>query len=140
LVTPVPLSPLLLLCCAYGGGSIKISLQAMPYTSVFLAVTSTAHISKLATGIHDFTWLPVWFGELVTPGTYLQFFCEISCGRVLQIPNYYYVGPFTVYTHLSLHNSAYFWGQNKQKLLRMVFCLRQIPSTIGGHGHCIIWE
>jgi hypothetical protein len=31
LVTPVPLSPLLLLCCAYGGGSIKISLQAMPY-------------------------------------------------------------------------------------------------------------
>jgi hypothetical protein len=32
LVTPVPLSPLLLLCCAYGGGSIKISLQAMPYT------------------------------------------------------------------------------------------------------------
>jgi hypothetical protein len=26
LVTPVPLSPLLLLCCAYGGGSIKISL------------------------------------------------------------------------------------------------------------------
>jgi hypothetical protein len=32
LVTPVPLSPLLLLCCAYGGGSIKISLQAVPYT------------------------------------------------------------------------------------------------------------
>jgi hypothetical protein len=31
LVTPVPLSPLLLLCCAYGGGSIEISLQAMPY-------------------------------------------------------------------------------------------------------------
>jgi hypothetical protein len=31
LVTPVPLSPLLLLCCAYGGGSIKISLWAMPY-------------------------------------------------------------------------------------------------------------
>jgi hypothetical protein len=31
LVTPVPLSPLLLLCCAYGGGSIKISLQAVPY-------------------------------------------------------------------------------------------------------------
>jgi hypothetical protein len=31
LVTPVPLSPLLLLCCAYGGGSIKILLQAMPY-------------------------------------------------------------------------------------------------------------
>jgi hypothetical protein len=26
LVTPVPLSPLLLLCCAYGGGSIKVSL------------------------------------------------------------------------------------------------------------------
>jgi hypothetical protein len=34
LVTPVPLSPLLLLCCAYGGGSIKISLQAMPYKSI----------------------------------------------------------------------------------------------------------
>jgi hypothetical protein len=34
LVTPVPLSPLLLLCCAYGGGSIKISLQAMPYKGV----------------------------------------------------------------------------------------------------------
>jgi hypothetical protein len=33
LVTPVPLSPLLLLCCAYGGGSIKISLQAMPYST-----------------------------------------------------------------------------------------------------------
>jgi hypothetical protein len=32
LVTPVPLSPLLLLCCAYGVGSIKISLQAMPYS------------------------------------------------------------------------------------------------------------
>jgi hypothetical protein len=31
LVTPVPLSPFLPLCCAYGGGSIKISLQAMPY-------------------------------------------------------------------------------------------------------------
>jgi hypothetical protein len=31
LVTPVPLSPLLLLCCAYGGGSIRILLQAMPY-------------------------------------------------------------------------------------------------------------
>jgi hypothetical protein len=31
LVTPVPLSPLLLLCCAYGGGSIKIPLQAVPY-------------------------------------------------------------------------------------------------------------
>jgi hypothetical protein len=34
LVTPVPLSPLLLLCCAYGGGSIKISLWAMPYKYV----------------------------------------------------------------------------------------------------------
>jgi hypothetical protein len=34
LVTPVPLSPLLLLCCASGGGSIKISLQAMPYNNV----------------------------------------------------------------------------------------------------------
>jgi hypothetical protein len=34
LVTPVPLSPLLLLCCAYGGGSIKISLQAVPYTTM----------------------------------------------------------------------------------------------------------
>jgi hypothetical protein len=34
LVTPVPLSPLLLLCCAYGGGSIKISLQAMPYITL----------------------------------------------------------------------------------------------------------
>jgi hypothetical protein len=31
LVTPVPLSPPLLLCCASGGGSIKTSLQAMPY-------------------------------------------------------------------------------------------------------------
>jgi hypothetical protein len=36
LVTPVPLSPLLLLCCAYGGGSIKISLQAMPYNVIVL--------------------------------------------------------------------------------------------------------
>jgi hypothetical protein len=35
LVTPVPLSPLLLLCCAYGGGSIKISLQAMPYNTQY---------------------------------------------------------------------------------------------------------
>jgi hypothetical protein len=34
LVTPVPLSPLLLLCCAYGGGSIKILLQAMPYSNI----------------------------------------------------------------------------------------------------------
>jgi hypothetical protein len=34
LVTPVPLSPLLLLCCAYGGGSIRISLQAMPYSKL----------------------------------------------------------------------------------------------------------
>jgi hypothetical protein len=36
LVTPVPLSPLLLLCCAYGGGSIKISLQAMPYKNYLI--------------------------------------------------------------------------------------------------------
>jgi hypothetical protein len=38
LVTPVPLSPLLLLCCAYGGGSIKISLQAMPYKYGYITI------------------------------------------------------------------------------------------------------
>jgi hypothetical protein len=44
LVTPVPLSPLLLLCCAYGGGSIKILLQAMPYNRFFY-IGVTEHIT-----------------------------------------------------------------------------------------------
>jgi hypothetical protein len=46
LVTPVPLSPLLLLCCAYGGGSIKISLQAMPY-KIFTPITIRKRIKLL---------------------------------------------------------------------------------------------
>jgi hypothetical protein len=47
LVTPVPLSPLLLLCCAYGGGSIKISLQAMPYTYIFYIIHYTLNCTVL---------------------------------------------------------------------------------------------
>jgi hypothetical protein len=49
LVTPVPLSPLLLLCCAYGGGSIKISLQAMPYKFVFASLKLYVLILKMLT-------------------------------------------------------------------------------------------
>jgi hypothetical protein len=48
LVTPVPLSPLLLLCCAYGGGSIKISLQAMPYKLIYFKVAKYS-VSSLDT-------------------------------------------------------------------------------------------
>jgi hypothetical protein len=49
LVTLVPLSPLLPLCCAYGGGSIKISLQAMPYTMSKSTNASRKLVHKLIT-------------------------------------------------------------------------------------------
>jgi hypothetical protein len=68
LVTPVPLSPLLLLCCAYGGGSIKISLQAMPYKTTVTFIVEQVQYST----VYD------TFIEIGHPFVQNTVFCDVT--------------------------------------------------------------
>jgi hypothetical protein len=72
LVTPVPLSPLLLLCCAYGGGSIKILLQAMPYITFKQVYVVFWHIDVFISDLYIFLLKKKHL-------RYFHFFCENKC-------------------------------------------------------------
>jgi hypothetical protein len=100
LVTPVPLSPLLLLCCAYGGGSIKILLQAMPYSVFFLSPFPLLKGPKLFFHFLSLQILPSHPSSLSNKFSFLVKFILVHCAALKREPGGGEGGQNLLYTAL----------------------------------------